>query len=80
MIAHPLFLVLKEIIIIIIIIPEILFDTEYIAFSVFPFIFRFFRYKKICGQNYSHYSHFFPCIKNATRITTNGGINEYIKC
>ena len=39
MIAHPLFLVLKEIIIIIIIIPEILFDTEYIAFSVyFPII------------------------------------------
>ena len=38
-IAHPLFLVLKEIIIIIIIIPEILFDTEYIAFSVyFPII------------------------------------------
>ena len=34
-IAHPLFLVLKEIIIIIIIIPEILFDTEYIPF---PFI------------------------------------------
>ena len=32
-------LVLKEIIIIIIIIPEILFDTEYIAFSVyFPII------------------------------------------
>ena len=49
-------------------------------FSVIPFYFRFFRYKKICGQNYSHYSHFFPCIKNATRITTNGGINEYIKC
>ena len=38
-IAHPLFLVLKEIIIIIIIIPEIIFDTEYIAFSVyFPII------------------------------------------
>ena len=31
-------LVQKEIIIIIIIIPEILFNTEYIAFSVFPFI------------------------------------------
>ena len=28
----------------------------------------------------TYYSHFFPCIKNATRITTNGGINEYIKC
>ena len=37
-IVHPLFLVLKEIIIIIIIIPEILFNTEYIAFSVFPSI------------------------------------------
>ena len=35
-------LVQKEIIIIIIIIPEILFNTEYIAFSVFPFIVRFF--------------------------------------
>ena len=32
-------LVLKEIIIIIIIIPKILFDTEYIAFSVFGFAF-----------------------------------------
>ena len=31
-------LVQKEIIIIIIIIPEILFNTEYIAFSVFPSI------------------------------------------
>ena len=34
-------LVQKEIIIIIIIIPEILFNTEYIAFSVFPFILPF---------------------------------------
>ena len=50
MIAHPLFLVLKEIIIIIIIIPEILFLLFYLTqksqkFSVFPFLFRFFRYK-----------------------------------
>ena len=36
-------LVLKEIIIITIITPEILFDTEYIAFSVyFPLFFRYF--------------------------------------
>ena len=61
MIAHPLFLVLKEIIIIIIIIPEIIFLLFYLTqksqkFSVIPFYFRFFSYriilfnlKLICG-------------------------------
>ena len=49
--SHPLFLVLKEIIIIIIITPEIIFLLFYLTqksqkFSVIPFYFRFFRYKK----------------------------------
>jgi hypothetical protein len=60
-IAHPLFLVLKEIIIIIIIIPEILFlllsptamffnfpqkwQKSQKSFPFFCFYFRFFRYK-----------------------------------
>ena len=70
-IAHPLFLVLKEIIIIIIIITEI-FSVIGFAFlllarqslykynsvlarSSFPFLFRFFRYKNLCANHHENY-------------------------